>query len=193
MTTHFETESSRIDDPSQEPWELIGLDLPKITSLLDVFFNWQYLPLFYVNREALEKDFLAGKHENCSRALIRSIICLACRSIDGYDAVSSYHVNLGGRLLQETTTLLDDPKETTTSQPNAQAYGLLALHELGTTRKHEAIAHVEAGVRMLLTLYSEESSRDLDVSTITWSSPLSTCLQGSVALARYVPFFLRKE
>ena len=172
----------------EEPWGLIGLKSHEVQALLNVFFDWQYIPLFAVDRNALERDFVEGKGSSCSPALLRSILCLACRSLDGYDTESSFYVNLGGRLLQEAKSLLYDTTDTKGGDlSDAQACGLLAIHQLGTHEKSDALVLIEKCVGMLFTLARKTSNAEVwNLSTIDWTSALSTCLHGAMALCRSV-------
>lgn len=162
----------------------MGLNFRQVEELLDVFFDWQYIPLFCVDREDLERDFSEGKHEHCSPALIRAILSLACRSLGGYDADYSFHVNLGGRLHDEAIELLEDSKSASHGLPDALALGFLAIHQLGSRDNKDALRLAEQCVSMLISLHQKDSQIHLDASEISWASKLSTCLHGAVSLLR---------
>lgn len=119
----------------------------------------------------------------CSPALIRVILCLACRSLSGYDKISSFHVNLGGRLLHEAKEILHEKKNCRDGLPNAQALSLLAVHELGSHDMREALDLVEECVYMLTSLRLKEAPVD-QIAILSWTSAVSTCLHGAISLAR---------
>lgn len=166
-----------------EEWGIVGLDIHQIHDLLDVFFDWQYIPLLFVDKDLFVQDFTSGKNTHCSPALIRALLCLACRSLSGYDKASSFHVNLGGRLLHEAKEILRDEKNSRDSLPNAQALSLLAVHQLGSHDMRDALDLVEQCVCMLASLRLKEAPVD-QVATLSWTSAVSTCLHGAISLAR---------
>ena len=53
--------------------------------LLGVFFQEQYTPFPTIFKDLFWDDFMTGKKDYCSIALIRIMCCLACRIKDGYD------------------------------------------------------------------------------------------------------------
>lgn len=137
----------------------------------------------------MERDFVRGKRDSCSPALLRSVLCLASRSLAGYDAEASFYVNLGGRLSQEAKDLLYEPEEPRDEDlPDAQACGLLAIHQLGGHDKRDALDLIEKCVGMLVSLTRKSSNADVggELSIVDWTSPLSTYLHGAVALCRSV-------
>ena len=177
-----------ISKPPQELWGLIGLKSYEVQELLNVFFDWQYVPLFAVNRNSMEQAFFEGKGDSCYPALLRSVLCLACRSLDGYDTESSFYVNLGGRLFQEAKSLLCDISDSKGGYlSDAQACGLLAIHQLGSHEFSDALFLIEKCVGMLINLARKTSNVEVrDLSIIDWTSALSTCLHGAMALCRSV-------
>ena len=164
-------------------WGIVGLDIHQIHDLLNVFFDWQYIPLLFVDKGLFVQDFTSGKDTYCSPALIRVILCLACRSLSGYDKISSFHVNLGGRLLHEAKEILHEKKNCRDGLPNAQALSLLAVHELGSHDMREALDLVEECVYMLTSLRLKEAPVD-QIAILSWTSAVSTCLHGAISLAR---------
>ena len=174
-------------NPPEEPWGLIGLKSYEMQELLNDFFDWQYVPLFAVDRTSMERDLVQGRRDSCSPALLRSVLCLACRSLAGYDIEASFYVNLGSRLSQEARDLLYEPKDSKEEDlPDAQACGLLAIHQLGGHNKSDALVLIKKCVGMLVNLTQKASETDVGekLSTIDWTSALSTCLHGAVALCR---------
>ena len=175
--------------PPEKPWNLIGLKSYEVQELLNVFFDWQYVPLFAVDRSSMERDFVQGKRDSCSPALLRAVLCLASRSLAGYDAEASFYVNLGGRLSQEAKDLLYDPDDPRDEDlPDAQACGLLAIHQLGGHDRSDALDLIEKCVGMLVNLTRKISKAEVgeDLAIINWTSALSTYLHGAVALCRSV-------
>ena len=136
----------------------------------------------------MEPDFVEGKGKSCFPSLLKSILCLTCRSLDGYDTESSFYVNLGGRLFHESKSLLYDTTDLKGEElPDAQACGLLAIHQLGSHDKSDALFLIEKCVGMLVTLAWKTPNANLcNFSTIDWTSEVSTCLHGSITRCRWV-------
>lgn len=174
------------------PWGVFGLDVGQMYELLNGFFDWQYLPLLSVDQESFMQDFSNEEGDNCSPALLRAMLCITCRALSGYDDASSFHVNLAGRLMYECIGILEESKGSKDCLPDAQALGLLAVHQLGSHDNSDALNLIDECVRVLARLRLEEAAAD-QLPTLSWSSEISKNLQGAILLARYVPirFLLR--
>ena len=119
-----------------------------VRGFLDTFFSRQYLPFPAINRGLFMQDFYTGRRRYCSSALLRSICCLSCRILGGYDGRSP-HAALGTRLFDEASRLLKLASESEYSIPDAQALSLLALHQLGLGAYSEARELADESVRRI--------------------------------------------
>ncbi|KAG9254301.1 uncharacterized protein F5Z01DRAFT_674052 [Emericellopsis atlantica] len=131
---------------AQSQWDLTVVETGDLQKLLYTFFDAQCFPLFTIDRQLFTDDFMANRNEHCSPALLRAILALACRIEGGYDALESHYVNLGDRMFHESRALLAAGGPSRFSLPNAQAFGLLAIHELARYNQQDTLDLMEEGV-----------------------------------------------
>ena len=144
--------------------------------LLEIFFRGHYTPFPTIVKDLFWDDFMAGKRDYCSIALIASMCCLACRIKDGYDIGPS--VSLRNQLWHEASSLIRTVNSDD-SIPNAQALGLMSLHQFGAGQYESAQALADESVSRLAQLFA-----DLDQEILLKSSVQATTLYGAIALAR---------
>ena len=144
--------------------------------LLEIFFQEQYTPFPTIVKDLFWDDFKAGKKDYCSIALVRIMCCLACRIKDGYSP--GLDVSLGNQLWDEALRLVRSVNSGN-SIPNAQALGLMSLHQLGAGQYESAWALANESVGRLALLFA-----DMDQEIRLKSSVQATTLYGAIALAR---------
>ena len=171
---------------AQRAWSISGLTVDQLRHLLGAFFECQYIPFFTIDRDMFMRDFVGGSDEYCSPALVRALLCQACRLVAGYDAAYSFLVNLGNRLFDESKSALNMITSSKFAVPDAQALGLAALHELGAGRETEALGLAEKAVERINAARGKDGQSDQSWSRpIGSSSNTNTVLLGTVTLARY--------
>ncbi|KAI6777707.1 Fungal trans [Emericellopsis cladophorae] len=134
---------------AQSQWDLTVVEPDDLQKLMYTFFDAQCFPLFTIDRRLFTDDFLANRNEHCSPALLRAILSLACRIEGGYDAQESHYVNLGDRMFHESRALLSAEGPSRFSLPNAQAFGLLAIHQLARYNQQDTLDLMEEGIYVL--------------------------------------------
>ena len=144
--------------------------------LLEIFFQEQYSPFPTIVKDLFWDDFTTGKKDHCSIALVRIMCCLACRVKDGYDLGAG--VSPGNQLWDEASRLVRtvNPQN---SIPNAQALGLMSLHQLGAGQYESARALADESVARLALLFA-----NLDQEIRLKNSVQATNLYGAIGLAR---------
>lgn len=165
----FGRESRNETDMKVMPFELTY-------ELLEMFFQEQYTPFPTIAQDLFWDDFMAGKKDYCSIALVRIMCCLACRIRHGYDL--GPEVSLGNQLWDEASRLIRTINSEN-SIPNAQALGLMSLHQLGAGQYESAQALADEGVARLAQLFA-----NLDQEIQLKNSVQATTLYGAIALAR---------
>ena len=155
-------------------WKVMPFEVTH--DLLEIFFREQYTPFPTIVKDLFWGDFMAGRRDYCSIALIASMCCLACRIKDGYDIGPS--VSLGNQLWDEASRLIRTVNSDN-SIPNAQALGLMSLHQLGAGQYESAQALADESVARLAQLFA-----DLDQEIRLKNSLQATTLYGAIALAR---------
>lgn len=165
----FGGESRNEKDMKVMPFELTH-------ELLEMFFQEQYTPFPTIAKDLFWDDFMAGNKDYCSIALVRIMCCLACRIRHGYDL--GPEVSLGNQLWDEASRLIRTVNSEN-SIPNAQALGLMSLHQLGAGQYESAQALADEGVARLAQLFA-----DLDQEIQLKNSVQATTLYGAIALAR---------
>lgn len=182
--THHDHDAAALE-MALRTWGVSGLTAQQLRRLLSVFFEGgQYMAFLSVDRDAFMRDFLGGGDECCSPALVRAVLCQACRAVAGYDAAYSFLVNLGDRLFDESKSTLGRMASTRFAVPDAQALGLLALHELGAGRETEAVELAEKAVGRINAVRGEDGG---GWAKPTGSANTDAVLLGIITLTRYIP------
>lgn len=177
-----ETNAPETTDNIWDSSDLVVLPYQLVKQSIDIFFNRQFLPFSAINRDLFVHDFHAGKRSYCSPALLRSICCLSCRILGGYDSSISQHAALGSRLFDETARLLSLADESKYTIPDAQALGLLSLHQLGLGEYAEARDFADESVRRIDFQYRQENEERRGDSPS--QATQATNLFGAISLAR---------
>lgn len=177
-----EKKASETIDNARDNSNLVVLPYHLVKESVDTFFDRQYLPFPVINRELFMQDFLTGRHGHCSPALLRSICCLSCRILGGYDSTRSQHAALGNRLFEEATRLLKAADKSKYVIPDAQALGLLSLHQLGLGGYAEARELADESVRRIDIQYRQQGEEQRVNSSL--QTTRATSLFGAISLAR---------
>lgn len=148
---------------------------------LDVFFEKQVSPFPMVRQDLFFSDFMAGKKQYCSSALVRIICCLGCRILGGFDSALSHHAETADRLFEEATQLLKSTEGSVCNVPNANALELMSLHQLGAGEYQRAQELADEAVQRLNFMHPQAGS---DVEIKRLRAVQATTFSGAISLAR---------
>lgn len=138
------------------PLNLLTLPRKLVLVFTSFFFTWKDLPFPFIRKSLFVSDYLTGRSNHCSPALIRSISCLGCRVLGGRDTTQSTYTTLSNRLFNEACFLLAQGSGPAPSLPDVQAFGLLALQQLGVRRYADAIQLADEGARRMGIIVGDE-------------------------------------
>lgn len=170
------------------PWDM-GIDLMSLPCKLVLdftsgFFAWKDLPFPAIRKSLFVSDYLAGKTDHCSPALVRAISCLGCRALGGHNPSESSYATLGNRLFHEACLLLAQKPGPAQSVPDVQALGLLALHQLGIGLYADAIQLADEGARRMAAMIGVQVSMEDGEFNPSSPSMQAEALCSAVSLAR---------
>ena len=188
ISTPNSRKTASLSDVSwRRPGNSITLPCKLVLDFVDAFLDWQDLPFPCIERSLFVKDFLSGRAEHCSPALVRALCCLACRALGGYETTKSTYATLGNRFFDEADFLLRQDLRAESCAADSQAFGLLALHQLSVGEFAEAREFGDKGLSCIGRLdISPECETQTGIDDLSSHPSRTRALFSAVSLARYV-------
>ncbi|KAH6959953.1 hypothetical protein BKA56DRAFT_623991 [Ilyonectria sp. MPI-CAGE-AT-0026] len=122
-------------------WTRTGWTVAYIRQLFDSLLTWDYLPFCLLCKDPFLRDYHSGLSRYCSSALVNALLALATRRVNEnqddieIDALSGWS---GGKAFFDEAKAILYSSERSSSLPDIQALGILALYQISCGREADA-------------------------------------------------------
>lgn len=171
--------------PRTDIWTDTGWTAAHIRHLFDVLLTWDYLPFCLLSKDMFLQDYYSGSDRMCSSALVHAILALATSMVNEHGDSDEVLPTgwLGSRIFCEKAEAIVRDNKQTSSIPDAQALGVLALYHLRCGREAEALEAAESFVTIITKLCKYAPLTSIEDQQYTRVRAATYC--SAVSLTRY--------